>query len=61
MRNPQLATRPRARTAQGNGGEVPVLLYRLRLSPWICRRQDAIRFQLALFWSTISKSLILND
>jgi hypothetical protein len=29
MLNPQLATRPRARTAQGNGGEVQVLLYRL--------------------------------
>ena len=28
-------------------------LVRLRLSPSICRSQDAIRFQLALFWSTI--------
>ncbi len=56
MLKPGTGDKPRARMAQGNGGEVPVLLYRLRLSTSICRSQDAIRFQLTLFWSTNLRS-----
>jgi hypothetical protein len=48
-------------TACESGGAGDRQVYAVRMTASICRSQPVNWFQLLKVWSTISKSLILND